>query len=194
MRGYLLRIVLFLLLISTPLHAEMVEIALPDIQGLYSVDSTYTRTAHFQMDRAPIEVHDVWIRLCGIADTGLLSCEGPYGQEILGPWWTHYEATMKDSTTGLLWGASYTYEDSSSALDFTMKFQTQSQATWDFMKQGTGDLSLMWCPLPYVLTCSEIIVPSVEITNAHLIIDGDFPVPVEINTWGAIKSLYSISK
>ena len=186
-----LLILLCLLIASIPLYGEIVEVSLPELNGYYG-DSIITRSAHFNLARIPNEVHNVSIKLRGVADTGLLNCEGAYGQMILGPWWTNYDISMLDYTSGQLWKANFTYEDSSSVLDTTRTFWAGSGATWEFLKSGQGDLILRWYPLGIILLCSSIREPNVTIYDANLIIDGEFPVPIEKTTWGAIKSIYSI--
>ena len=183
-------ILMLLLFSSNSLYGEIVEVPLPELNGFYS-DSIHTRTAHFTLPRIPTEVYDVSIRLCGIADTGVLECEAGY-QMVQGPWWTQYDISMLDQTTSQSWIANFTYEDSSSVLDTTRTFWTSSGATWNFLKTGQGDLVLDWYPLGIILLCWVIRDPNITINEAVLIIDGEFSVPTEKATWGAIKSQYSV--
>jgi hypothetical protein len=189
---YKIHLIILLLLIfpSSLLYGEIVEVPLPEFNGFYS-DSICTRTAHFTMLKIPIEVYNVSIRLCGIAETGLLECEGPYGLPVQGPWWTQYDIFMLDQTTGKSWYASFTYEDSSSVLDTTRTFSPDSGATWEFLKSGQGELTLRWYPLGTILLCWDIREPNVSIYDAVLVVDGEFPVPTENASWGVIKSRYS---
>jgi hypothetical protein len=192
-----MRIVLISMMMSIVfvgfIHAEVVDISLPGICGFYSADSSYsanTRTADFTLSRIPTTVYDVFIRLIGVADTGLLNCEGAYGQRIIGPWDTDYDISMLDNTSGNLWIANFLYEDSSSTLDTTRTFWTNSGATWDFLINGAGSVTLRWLPMIPVTACSLLRTPNVIITEVHLIIDGEFPVPTENTTWGRIKEIY----
>ena len=180
-----------IVLLSSPLYAEIVHVDLSELTGYYSGDSITTCSAHFIMPRIPSEVHSVSIRFCGVTDTGLLNCEGAYGQRILGPWWTWYHFSMLDSTTGDQWETHLIYEDSLCSLDTTKTFSSPSGATWEFLKNGSGEITFEWYPLPYVLTCYEVRKPSVILYYVHLIVDGVFIVPTEQTTWGEIKSIYS---
>jgi hypothetical protein len=183
-------IILMMIISSSFSHAEIVEVPLPGLHGSYPYDSiSNTRTAHFQMDRKPLEVHNVWIRLSGIANPGMLGCEG-YQQDVFGPFAIRYQALMKDSTSGLWCRAGHTIDDSSTTLDFTMEIKSKSGATWNSLKNGSGDITLIWSPLPYVLVCWVIHYPSANIFDAILVIDGEFSVPTEIRTWGRIKAIY----
>lgn len=190
---YFIYVFFVMLSSSFQLRAEVVDISLSGICGFYSTDSSYsanTRTADFILSRIPTTVYDVSIKLIGLADTGLLDCEGAYGQRIIGPWDTDYEISMTDITSGKLWIANFLYEDSSSALDTTRTFWTNSGATWEFLKNGTGSVTLSWVPMIPILACSILRTPNVNITEACLIIDGEFPVPTENTTWGQIKAIY----
>ena len=189
----ILLIILIFLMLPISLYGEIMVVPLPELNGFYS-DSVITRTVHFKLLRIPTEVYDVSIRLFGFADTGLLECEGPYGQMIQGPWHTKYNISMLDQTSGQKWLANFAYEDSSSALDTTRTFWSNTGASWEFLKSGHGELTLEWYPLGIILLCWVIREPDVAIYNAYLIIDGEFRVPTENTTWGVIKSIYHLKE
>jgi hypothetical protein len=189
MRRYLSKLIFCILLIATPLSAEIVQVDLPEFTGFYSPDSINTRSAHFLMPKIPTDVQNVSIVFSSNADTGLLNCEGAY--RGIGPWQTSYHFTMLDSSTGHSWNTYFIYEDSSSALDTTKTFSTHSGASWEFLKNGFGDITIEWYPLPYVLTYFEVRRPSVILYDVHLIVEGDFILPNKEKTWGVIKAIYS---
>jgi hypothetical protein len=79
------------------------------------------------------------------------------------------------------------------AFSWTAAFQAvpPSGSTWDFLLDGTAEINLWGEPSGFILICSPASPsPTLTVTEAVLIIDGDFPIATETSTWGRIKALY----
>jgi hypothetical protein len=179
--------------------AEIVEIPLPGLIGTYSSESPtppstcYTlRSAAFQLDRMPEAVHSVWIRISGTVVAGQTYCDfsgwPPPGIQLEG---MAFSAGMRDSLNSSRWNANCATPNESSAFECQMRFYPYTGATWEYLEAGRGDVDLYGVGYSnpfvecYAVTCAVAIV-----TEAVLIIEADFEVSTESESWGAIKSLY----
>jgi hypothetical protein len=192
-------ILISLMLLYCSAQAEIVEIPLVNLHGTYHVyfnqpegDAT-TRISSFQLDELPTEVRGAWIRISGITIVGEKDClpelgEGPFPYPFV------FNFLMKDSITGGSWSAGGITSYESGAYEITVKLTPFFGASWEFLKEnGRGEV-LAEGGWGFVLMRWGVIGPSASIENAVLILDADFPVPVETNTWGAIKAIYSLSQ
>lgn len=169
--------------------AETVEIPVPELCGAYSEDGVYERTAGFDLGRPPVVVHGAWVRLTGDASVGTVVCEGGGSY----PWVLDFSAVMIDSTTGGRWLTMSSMPETPGPFSFTADFwpTPRSTTTWNFLLDGRGEVTLYGAPMPLVGLCGPVTpAPEGVVEEAVLIVDADFPIPVENNTWGHIKALY----
>ena len=197
---YTIVLLLSLFCHSCEVHAETLEIALPDLIGLYSTDGVTSRADTFQLNKSPTSINNAWIRLTGVHHVSSYTCED--GGSI-GPWFVILNAVIPDVVTPAEWIARASAPwDYGSALpnpipyDFetTITFVPTAGATWDFLAALLGTISLD-CE-PYYNTNPHCYfyypdAPHVEITEAVLVLEGEFSVGVKESSWGAIKAIYS---
>jgi hypothetical protein len=56
---------------------------------------------------------------------------------------------------------------------------------------GQADIKVVGVPSEYPDICYPVSAsPTLTVTEAVLIVDAEFPVPVEATTWGRIKALF----
>jgi len=63
-------------------------------------------------------------------------------------------------------------------------------ANWTFLDDGEGTISFSGAPSFQLCDCIYLDPPSVTVTEVTLIIEGDFPVATEVQSWGRIKAAY----
>jgi hypothetical protein len=167
--------------------AEVIEVPLLALHGTYAEGATISRTAAFQLERGPVVVHGAWLQLSGVATAAETECDG--GGTY--PWPVDFSASMEDVFSGGLWIAGGATSGDEGAFDIVDGFWPIVGATWEFLKDGAGEIELYGTPAPLVGMCWPITPPpEVIIEEAVLIVDADFPVPAEGTTWGALKALY----
>jgi len=185
---------------SSTADTETLEIALPDLIGLYSTDGVTSRADTFQLNKSPTTVNNVWIRLTGVHQLSMYCCEDGAS---CGPWHVIIDAVIPDILTPADWLArGYAPWDYSSPLpyplpydfeDHIISFVTYNGATWDFLTELQGTIRLN-CE-PYYTSNPHCLFPYpdpyLEITEAVLVIEGEFSVAVKELSWGTIKALYS---
>jgi hypothetical protein len=173
--------------------AETMEILLPQLNGPYSVDGIQVRRASFQMERLPRTVRSVTMRLVGYHLGGEMGCDAgmcaPYGICL---WWFEFKVVMNDSTTGGYWMASHTPQPFVGQFEMELVPVAYGSATWDFLNSGMGDIDLHGRPSEINnYQCWPVFYPEAAVDTATLIIEGDFYVAVQSNSWGCIKALFS---
>jgi len=178
----------FLCLFAPAVHAVVVEIPLPGLLGNYPLSETNgTRTTTVHLPQAPSVIHSVSFRIAGTAVLGSVTCD-EFGN---GAWAMDYFADMKDQSLKLLLAAPHPPVVPDGPFGWTAPFETTDGATWDFLLDGEGEISLTGAPALLIGLCHEPwVVPSGTVTEAVLIIDAEFPVATEPSTWGKIKALY----
>ena len=192
-------LLLFLFCYSYNIHAETLEIALPNLAGLYDVDGVTCRQDTFHLSKSPTRVDSVWIQLSGIHQGSMYCCEDGAS---CGPWSVIIKAIIPDTMTPDTWVAKEYAPWCERILPvpppcdfeaYSIPFFTYNVATWDFLMALQGAVTLD-CK-PYEPTNPHCYVlpyaPYVDITAAVLVIEGEFSVAVEESSWGAIKALYS---
>lgn len=118
--------------------AEVIEVELPALRGVYAEDGTVTRTATFRLDPPPVVVHGAWIRLSGDATGGTTECDGGGTN----PWPFDFTSMMRDSTTGGFWLAGGWTSGETEAFDITDGFSPLFGAGWGFLDDGSGQVEL----------------------------------------------------
>jgi hypothetical protein len=181
--------------------AETLEIALPDLIGLYHADVITSRLDTFQLSKSPTMVNSVSIRLAGSHQLSTYCCD--WAGDICGPWPVVIDAYIPDVVTPATWTAhSNAPSETYSMLypypipyecEITIPFVSASGATWDFLKALEGTIRLDCKPITYnFYHCYTFWdEPYVEIAAAVLVIEGEFSVGVSESSWGKIKALYS---
>jgi hypothetical protein len=178
---------LFLSLLAPLAHAVVVEIPLPGLLGDYPLsESNGTRTTTFHLPQAPSVIHSASFRISGTAVLGSANCD-EFGD---GSWAMEYFSDMKDASLKLWLSAPHPPVIPSGPFGWTAPFSTSDGATWDFLMDGEGEISLYGAPTALLGLCQQGVVPSGTVTEAVLIIDAEFPVATEPSTWGRIKALY----
>ena len=180
--------VVMMALIATAAHATVIEIPLPGLLGTYPLDAqNATRTVSFHLPDPPAVVYGVSFRVSGTTEVGTALCDG-----VLSEWPMAIEASMVD-TPGHYWFANALMPYVAGSFAWTSEFHTfPPNATWGFLIDGSAEVSLWGAPAGLVATCTDVSVPppTATVTEAVLIIDAEFPIPVEPSTWGRIKALY----
>jgi hypothetical protein len=170
-------------------NGEIVEIPLPELLGVYPLDEhNATRTTTFELPDVPVLIYGASFRVSGTATVGSVSCEwgGPYA------WTMDIYASMQDTSFAHVWLASAAMPQDPGPFAWTAEFwRTPPTTTWGFLMDGEADLSLTGGPLPLVDLCWPVSeFPRATVVEAVLIVDAEFPVPVEATSWGRIKALY----
>jgi len=188
-------ILIFLFTLWIPvisIASEFEYAPLPELQGYYSVFDTYSRYASFQLDRIPTQVYNVWIQISGSTNVGVYYCDlyggppdGPY------PYQVEFVSSIRDTVSGNPWMADQIAPDETGDFELTIKFNRIHgwPVTWDFLKSGYGTIRLDGLTIMLVAMCWPTIYPDATVTDAVLIVEADFQVPVDESTWGSIKSL-----
>lgn len=181
-------VVVLAMLIGANAGATIVEIPLPDLLGTYPLNEQEAeRTASFVLPTTPTAINGVWFRLAGTQQVGEIMCEsgGPY------PWPMDFLAALSDPTLPGQWLSFSPMPEVTGPFEWTAAFISYSQGmTWDFLLDGEDDITLWGLPMALVGLCWGIVSPTAEVTEAVLIIDAEFPVPVESSTWGRVKALF----
>ena len=90
-------IISFILILTADAYpSEIIEVQLPELHGLYSIE-IYSRCAEFQLDRTPTTIHNVWIRLSGKVNVGQHMCDLGLGPQGPYPYPIEFFASMRDT-------------------------------------------------------------------------------------------------
>ncbi len=186
--------ILFVFFICMPLDSfsETRYFPLPELIGEYYGATPVTRTASFAIGTVPALIREARISLVGGASTGILQCPD---EITLMPrefsWFFELDATMDDLATGGLWIAGGIASSQTGPFEILEEFRPIWHAGWTFLNDGRGEVNLRVVPTGYIAECMPIEIPQVAIvTQAYLMLDGDFLVPIERTSWGQIKALY----
>jgi hypothetical protein len=196
MRTMSLFVVVFIIWIPTASRSEIRYVPLPELTGEYPGATPTTRTASFDLGVAPTLVRGAKISLVGGATVGVLTCPDEITLEPREfPWVFELDATMNDAATGGFWISSGTTSSEGGPFETLRAFYRIFGAGWTFLNDGTGQVDLRVVPTGYIAECIPTVVPVVAIvTEAYLVLDAEFPVPVETTTWGQIKALYEVDR
>jgi hypothetical protein len=167
----------------------VVEVPLPDLAGRYFIYEVYQRDCVFSLAVVPEVVHGAWLRLVGTATLRLTDCclypFEPYLEPFI------FEGRMADTMTGGAWGCGLGRFESG-AFDLTVPFAAWAGASWGFLlDDGVGEVQLAGDGCPKVDSCWPVTECSeAYVEQAFLVLDAEFPIPVEESTWGRIKALF----
>jgi hypothetical protein len=175
--------------ISGAALAEIIEIPLPGLHGLYP-DEGAERGALLEIVPPPVSIDAVWFRLSCTATVGAVECDGGGG----GPWPLEFGATMTDETTGGWWSAWELMPEEPGPFSWTARFRPSQSTppTWAFLLDGQAEVQLFGAPMILVGLCWPVNSPPEGVVEeAFLILSGTFAIPIESGTWGRVKALYS---
>ncbi|MFH1011275.1 MAG: hypothetical protein V1784_08580, partial [bacterium] len=103
----------------------------------------------------------------------------------------YFHASIKDTESGNYWSGSDLADTSGAfAAELTFEELYGSPVTWDFLQTQTGTLHFQCGPTAILGVCVMTVWPCATITEATLIIEGEFEVATDNQSWGVIKSLY----
>ena len=172
-------------------HATVVQVTLPELAGPYWEPGTGQyghRVVSFQLPSRPSVVHGVSIRVRGTSTAGQWWCDDIWGpvlrnlgvsigggmQPEAGQWYTEQNGYL---TPG--------------SFDWTSNFTSYGAATWNFLLDGTGDLSFGGYSGSAIPECYPTEVEAtLTVDEVVLSVDGEFPTPANPSTWGRIKAQY----
>ena len=179
---------------ADPAAAEIIEIPLPTLQGWYGIDEACIcyGEAFFQLERMPIVISSVAIRLSGTATVGQYTCDFGIGPQSY-PFRFYFSASMRDTVSGYLWGAYGDSPEESGAFEFVAPFKqvlSRWPVSWDFLMAGYSRVNLTAMPEGIIVDCGVLDWPSATIEAATLIVEGEFKIAVDQSTWGSIKALF----
>jgi len=161
--------------------AEVVQVPLPELLGVYPQSQTIT----IQLPNEPLTVRGATIWLAGEASVGSFYCglEGPF------PLPMQVRARFPD------WPQGPGYVDEKlpvqpGSFQIRREFRPYRSPTWDFFMDGEAEFTFSGGIGALFGGCWVVVQPQVTLTEAVLYIDADFRVPVRTSTWGEIKALY----
>jgi hypothetical protein len=166
-------------------RAELLEVALPALLGLYPVSpGEFARTATIVLPKLPQVIHGCSLRIAATGTIGVANCGG-VGQ--LDSWPMEYVAEMQ----GNEWIAFHEPYFSAGSFESTATFESfAGGSTWDLLLDGQADVTMNGAPWSALGSCDPIVRPTGKILEAYFVIDAEFGLPVESTTWGKIKALY----
>lgn len=180
-------ILISIICISSAESSEIVNIPLSELHGVYEYPAHLSRSAHFELDRIPDEIYKVSLKVSGTSQVGTAMCsypdEFPYKIEIL--------TSAQDPLNSTFWFQAVMQPDYDSDIEIDLIFvkSAESEATWDFLKLGEGNVNLGMSLIPLLPGCIIIDFPTMTISEAILIIEADWALQAEGTTWGRIKAL-----
>jgi hypothetical protein len=177
-----------LLLLASSARALTVEIQVPGLIGPYPISpSVTTRSTSVKLPAIPTVINSVSLRITGTQAMGHLVC--PLG--TFQDWPMLFYGSMQQDEDHW-WLAPYSpASDGSFTQTLSFAPSPPEGASWEFLMDGTGMVQLFGNPNFLEGPCWEdAVAPTGEVTEAVLIIEGDFALPVESSTWGRIKALY----
>ena len=172
---------------ATAASADVFQIPLPEVLGTYSYGA---RSATFQLPGIPAVVRGASLHLVGTTEVGVVTCDD-YPAPSQHPWTTRSLGEMLDGP-GKYWDAESDNGTVAGPFDTTAPFlKYPATASWAFLNDGEGTLTLYGWPAPTLLGCSTSNPPpSFTVTGAWILIDADIPTPAATASWGAVKAMY----
>lgn len=176
----------------------IVEYELPGVLGDYSYSDSLPSGGYERFDSLIYEgpqavIRSVSYRYSGSTVSGLIECcivEPSCPDTSSYPMEGTSTLIRKPGDTGYWWGVGQIYEDG--------PFQTQGPlATHGGFQTIFSDdiiqIEVLLYPVAVVGMCSTLAYPEGTITEAVLVLDLEYSIPTENQTWGRIKALYNYS-
>lgn len=176
---------LVLFVCASPAVSVVIEVPLPGLNGTY-VDS---RTVPLVLPAVPTVIHGASFRVTGTAQVGSMICR-VNGQGTPGVWSAEVFIAAHDGTYIKYWALD---EAVSTSGPFTLQdvaMPSYGTTDWAFLMDGVGAVTLHGGATYLLGICTGAPTPTVTVTEAVFIIDGEFPALIEPTTWGRIKALY----
>ena len=188
---FLLEVLLIILLPHAVTSAEIIEVLIPDIQGVFTHGEVEVRIDTFFLDRTPDEIYSVKLCLVGQGINGLSATDGPIG--CIGDGMI-YTININGEETTSRWyplpiiSAIITY-------DLNDEIELITENGWEGLKTYEGVISFSAVPRPLSNPFNSwwCLYPQIELTLVKLVIEADFEVGIAPTTWGRIKSLFIIN-
>lgn len=186
-----------LLACALPCWADVFVVPLPGLAGPYAVGpapAVTQRTTTFHLPGLPALVRGVSLHVIGTSIVGEITCDDSQPPQAQ-PWPASVIGEMLDPPN-FPWSAQPTMPLVSGPVDVTDVFATtgfpgEPAGTWDFLSDGTGDITLIGGPGVMLLGCSSTgPMPSVNVEQAWLLVDADIAVPAHSASWGSVKAIY----
>ena len=174
----------------TNARAEIVEIPLPQLEGPYPA-TEQTRAMAIQIPGPPASVYGAAVRLRGTAIVGQYGGNDAVLCPTPTPWVMEFTVTLgEDPTHG--WGAFVLTPEETGEFEGTEDFLYALGVTdFSFLLDGAATVFLAGWPTGMPLGCSPATeFPEATVSEATLILDGDFPVQTHGSTWGRLKALF----
>lgn len=185
-----MRIISWLILIilivgSKPAMSELVIVPLPGLQGEYFGPDGITRSTEFFLPAIPTSITAARIAIWGELQPGRAVCY--FGYNNLG---MRYSVLMVDSTSGGEWRYTLYSGHHGGVFYDRAELEPYNGATWDFLMDGHGYISIQGNPLDADPECTIEELPTSILNSVVLYIEGEFATPVEPTTWSRIKAFY----
>lgn len=173
--------------------ADTVQFPLPStLHVTYLCEPWVSQSAEFVVRPRPAVVRSVSIKLSGqtIVRQWYCDLDPPFDLPV------KLVAFIPDPVTGGGWVATGTAALQTGPFDVTLPLRPYwpahyGQPTWDSLREGSATIELNGSGAPIIDICWPIgDLSEATVTRASLVIEGDFPIPVEPTTWGCVKALF----
>jgi len=177
---------------AAPAGATVIEVPLPALTGVYlqnGLPEPSIKNATVQLPALPSVIHGVSLRVHGMTAPGLFSCDTQYGYQ---PYWlpTQTSASMTPATGFVFTDRNFDSEVPGE-FTWTAPFVLYGGATWSFLLDGTGDISMSsFCASAIPECYKQDPGANLTLDAVTLLVDGEFPTPAAVSTWGRIKAQY----
>lgn len=171
--------------LATDAGAQILEIPLPKLVGIYPAPRTGERTTTVVLPEIPKSFVSVSIRVRGTTEIGVLTCP-----EVV-DWPTRCVATFGPFSGSRMVAVHYNL--TRGAFEWTATFESvpHGGTTWDFLMDGQELLHFEAGPSAYILPCAPASSrPAVTVAEAVLVVAGEFEIPEPNSTWGRVKAGY----
>jgi len=181
-----------LLLAPGPAAATVIEVPIPGLTGVYlenGLPEPSSKTATVQLPALPSVIHGVSLRVHGTTALGLFSCDTQYGMR---PYWLQTQTNASlNPTTGYWFTNRNGDSDTAGEFGWTEPFVGYGGPTWSFLLDGTGDVTIAtFCGSPIPECYKQDPGANLTLDAVTLLVDGEFPTPAAVSTWGRIKAQY----
>ena len=193
MRTIFLTLVAFIICVPEHVFSETRQITLPELVGVYYGVTPTTRIASFNLGFAwPTVVREARISVVGFTNTGILECpDSISGMPRQISWPFELSATMEESKTGGAWFACENAPEQPGQFHIIRAFRPIGDAGWAMLGEGRGEVELRVAPSGYGAECMPVEFPPFAlVTEAYLVLEGDFFTPVESPTWEEINAVF----
>jgi hypothetical protein len=180
-------------LFAASASAAVLEVPVPGLTGHYFRESRQV-TVHLPV--VPSVIHGVSIRIRGTSTRSSWSCDGSAGYGPPKPVDVQFEGGFSGAEPG--WWLFSGLLGTEGAIDLTRPFEALASfdtpriaPTWNFLLDGVADVGVGFSGEPAIMECNQVGPDeSTQIDEVTLLVDGEFPTPAAITSWGRLKSIY----